>query len=100
MLLFSVRRNQITLLFTLKYAFEFNLYNKKVYEYEEKVIHLQNKTRLKMKTTLSKPVFAASTPSKTGGAVSKVSKSVIKLKAVTEDDRQRLRIPSYQYLIP
>lgn len=53
-----------------------------------------------MKTSTNKPVFADSASSKICGAVSKVSNHAIKLKAVTIEDRQRLRIPSYQYLLP
>ena len=53
-----------------------------------------------MKTTMSKQIFAGSASSKMCGDISKVSNSAIKLKAVTIEDRQRLRIPSYQYLLP
>lgn len=53
-----------------------------------------------MKTTMSKLVFVSSASSKMCSAASKVSNCAIKLKAVTTEDRQRLRIPSYQYLLP
>lgn len=53
-----------------------------------------------MKTTMSKPVFASTASSKISSANSKVSNCAVKLKAVTMEDRQRLRIPSYQYLLP
>ena len=53
-----------------------------------------------MKTTMSNLIFVGSASSKMCGAISKVSNSAIKLKAVTIEDRQRLRIPSYQYLLP
>lgn len=53
-----------------------------------------------MKTTMNKPVFVGSASSKMCGAISKVSNCEIKLKAVTTEDRQRLRIPSYQYILP
>ncbi len=53
-----------------------------------------------MKTTMNKPIFKGSASSKICGAVSKVSNPSIRLKAVTSEDRQRLRIPSYQYLLP
>lgn len=57
-------------------------------------------TRLKMKTIMSKPGFVDSASSKVSGVMSKVSKCTIKLKAVSAEDRQRLRIPSYKYLLP
>ncbi len=53
-----------------------------------------------MKTTMSKPVFVDTASSKICGVISKVSDHAIKLKAVTSEDRQRLRIPSYKYLLP
>lgn len=54
-----------------------------------------------MKTTMNKSVFVGSaSSSKMSGAISKVSDCAIKLKAVTTEDRQRLRIPSYKYLLP
>lgn len=53
-----------------------------------------------MKTSANKPVFVSSASSKKCGAVSKASGCVLKLKAVTAEDRQRLRISTYQYLLP
>ncbi len=52
-----------------------------------------------MKTSKNKSVFVGSASSKVCKGVHKVS-DAIKLKAVTIEDRQRLRIPSYQYLLP
>lgn len=52
-----------------------------------------------MKSPKNKPVFVSSATSKICGAVSNVPNTV-KLKAVTMEDRQRLRISSYQYLLP
>lgn len=52
-----------------------------------------------MKTSTNKPVFTGSVSSKICGAGSKVSNS-IGLRAVTADERQRLRIPTYQYILP
>ncbi|WP_290235929.1 hypothetical protein [Bacteroides acidifaciens] len=52
-----------------------------------------------MKTSKNKPVLVGSASSKICGAVSKMS-NTIKLKAVTKEDRKRLRISSYQYLLP
>lgn len=49
---------------------------------------------------MNKPVFGGSASSKMSGVNSKVSNRAIKLKGVTAEDRQRLRIPSYQYLLP
>ena len=49
---------------------------------------------------MSKQIFVSSASSKMCGAISKVSNSEIKLKAVAIEDRQRLSIPSYQYLLP
>ena len=53
-----------------------------------------------MKTTMSKPGFVGYASSKLNDASSEVSKCAIKLKPVSKEDRQRLRIPSYQYLLP
>lgn len=53
-----------------------------------------------MKISKNKPVFVGSSSSKICGAISKVSNCAIKLKAVTPEDRERLRIPSYKYLLP
>ena len=53
-----------------------------------------------MKTIMNKHVFVSSASSKMCGAVSKVPDCAIKLKAVTAEDRQRLRIPSYKFILP
>lgn len=57
-----------------------------------------------MKKFADKPIFVELTSSKksgaASGAASDVSGTAIKLKAVTPEERQRLRIPSYQYLLP
>jgi hypothetical protein len=54
-----------------------------------------------MKVT-KKTIFSKSNLQGDVAQVSSVSKQskVIKLKEITEADRQKLRIPSYQYLLP
>ncbi|MBD5256735.1 MAG: hypothetical protein HDS50_03760 [Bacteroides sp.] len=53
-----------------------------------------------MKTIIRKPAIVGYASSKKCDAVSKVANCAIKLKAVSVEERQRLRIPSYQYLLP
>lgn len=49
---------------------------------------------------MSKPVSIGSVIPKKAEAVTKMSDSKIRLKAVSDAERERLRIPSYQYLLP
>ncbi len=53
-----------------------------------------------MKTDMSKPVCVGSASIKKCSAGSKVSVCEIKLKVISAEERERLRIPSYQYLLP
>lgn len=53
-----------------------------------------------MKTSTNRPHLADTASSKKRSVASKLSNCTIKLKAVTTEDRKRLRIPSYQYLLP
>ena len=53
-----------------------------------------------MRKLTDNPVFVSSASSKKCGSAYKTSGRIFKLKAVTIEDRQRLRISSYQYLLP
>lgn len=53
-----------------------------------------------MKALANKPSPKDTVSAKRNGTKSDVDMRAIKLKAVTAADRQRLRIPSYQYILP
>lgn len=52
-----------------------------------------------MKTLKDKPLLKSTASANKSGKVVNVQKK-IKLREVTESERQSLRIPSYQYLLP
>lgn len=53
-----------------------------------------------MKTLKDKPLLMSTASVDKGGKVNNVQQRVIKLRKVTIVERERLRIPSYQYLLP
>ena len=53
-----------------------------------------------MKTLKDKPLLMSAASVDKGGKVNNVQQRVIKLRKVTIVERERLRIPSYQYLLP
>lgn len=63
-------------------------------------IFAKSMIQIVMRTVKDKPIQIKSTSSKKNDVASVASDHTIKLKAVTDADRQRLRISSYQYLLP
>lgn len=53
-----------------------------------------------MKTLIPKPISTNSAATKRCSHNIAESVTVIKIKSVSHDDRERLRIPTYQYLLP
>lgn len=53
-----------------------------------------------MKALINKPVLMDSIPNKRNGKGVDVPNNVIKLRTITNAERQQLRIPSYKYLLP
>lgn len=55
---------------------------------------------IKMKALYDKPIFIDSISSKRNGKGGSLSNNLIKLRTVTDSERQQLRIPTYKYILP
>ena len=53
-----------------------------------------------MKTLKDKPLSVRSVSKKENGAASCIAKREIKLRIVSSTEREKLRIPSYDYILP